>query len=72
MRIVEKRRGDLLGLDDLPKGGRGKTVPSGEQFDVPRVMRHKYRQIARYWEDVVYPCLLPKSVRLASRPRLIL
>ena len=67
MRIVEKRRGELLGLEDLPKGGRGKTVSRVEQFDISRATASRYRQIARHWDKWLYPHLLKSDKRSDAR-----
>ena len=52
MRIVDRRRGELLGPADN-KGGRGKTVQHDEQFPkLPKSTVSNYRAIAEHWDDI--------------------
>jgi N6-adenosine-specific RNA methylase IME4 len=61
LRVVEKRRGDLLG-PDVRKGERTDLntrvkVPD----DVSDMTVSRYRQLARWWDALIYPRLLEET-----------
>ena len=62
MRIVEYRRGVLLG-PDVTRGERTDlTSPCVGKFDIPSQTASRYRKIARHW-DVVWPHVLSAGSR---------
>jgi len=59
LRVVECRRGELLG--DRPPGRPLTNSPSVENFPASEGAKARYRQIARYWPDLIYPYLLAET-----------
>jgi hypothetical protein len=67
LRIVEKRRGDLLGKAAEP-GGRGKTRQPTADFNESGSERtqRNWRQLARYWDEV-RGAGVPRDLRRTGR-----
>lgn len=61
LRIVEKRRGELLG----PKrqGARSDLSPASDNFEVSRQTISKWKTLAEHWDSIVYPYLLEAEDR---------
>lgn len=61
LRVIEKRRGELLG-PALHGGDRRspefQAATSGDLIDVPERTAHRYRTIAAHWDTVIRPHLV--------------
>lgn len=63
LRIIEYRRGVLLGAGQQGARTDLQPFPSVEEVDVAPATASRYRSIARAWDDVVWPFLLDAKER---------
>ena len=68
MRIVEKRRGELLGPTKQGTRHDLQLLPHAEEVVIPFATASRYRQIARHWDEL-YPYLLEQETRSLRRRR---
>jgi N6-adenosine-specific RNA methylase IME4 len=66
LRVVEARRGELLGPARPGKRTDLEPVPRVEQVDevpLPKAAKTRYRQLAQHWETTLYPYLVHETDR---------
>jgi len=64
LRLIEKRKGDLLG--EAVEGRPPKNLPRAEGSKLPFATANRYRALARWWEPLLRPIVLKATA--APRP----
>ena len=60
--MVEKRKGELLGPPEQGRRTDLQTSPHAGEFSVPSQTASKYRALARWWDELLWPVVRDAKV----------